>query len=244
MRRPVSESYSHKDDKTTTPQRLDSHLLDPFQRGVSTDEAGSVDEDTSRYTGDTAEVLVANAAPGLGQWLAADEGAPGFGHALDHPLGRRVGLLAVQDVENVGRGSGVLNSEEVILPRRRKQVVAVKDEQASLGVVTEAVLVGASDDGAGGQPSTEAIVELALKLLADAGAGGKEAFILKLLRRLGVGGGRQDGRVVPRGVVAHHDGGEAEAGLVEARNNRGGLEGGRIVDIDAVVVRVEGLDEV
>ncbi|RDA82596.1 hypothetical protein CP532_6326 [Ophiocordyceps camponoti-leonardi (nom. inval.)] len=90
--------------------------------------------------------------------------------------------------------TGVLDGEEVILPRRRKQVVAVKDEQASLGIVTEAVRVGASDDGSGGQPGTETVVELALKLLADAGAGDEEAFVLHLLRRLGVFGGRQDGR--------------------------------------------------
>ncbi|RDA89565.1 hypothetical protein CP533_5763 [Ophiocordyceps camponoti-saundersi (nom. inval.)] len=110
--------------------------------------------------------------------------------------------------------------------------------------MTEAVGVGALDDGTGGEPCTEAIVQLALKLLADTGAGGHEAIILNLLRGFGVVGGREDGRVVPRSVEAHHDGGETEARSAEARDDGSGLEGGRIVDVDAVVMRVQGLDEV
>ncbi|RDA89566.1 hypothetical protein CP533_5763 [Ophiocordyceps camponoti-saundersi (nom. inval.)] len=109
-RKVVSEYYSPRiagrRRRGLLRQRPGSHLLGSLQCGVSTDEAGGVNEDAARYAGDIAEVLVAHTAPGLGEWLAADEG----------------------DVKHTGLGGGVLEREKVIFPGRRKQVVTVKDE--------------------------------------------------------------------------------------------------------------------
>ena len=216
-------------------KRFFHHCLDTLKCLVATDEPGCVHKHAPVDARDAVELLVAEPPPYLGQGLAADKRVLGLGHALDAPLGAGRGALRVQDVQD--RGVVALEREEVVLPG---DALAVKDEHTALGVELRAAVKGALDDGAGRQPGLGVVVEVALKLLADAGAGGDEALVLSSLGLDGVGGFG----VVPVGVEAADEGAEGEAAVAEALLDAGGGDGGRVVDGDTVVVGVEGLDKV
>lgn len=195
-----------------------------------------MNKDTAINTTNAIQLSVAEPPPRLGQWLPAGKRVLRLRHALDPPLCARRRALGIQHVQH-GRVALALERVQVLLPGH---ALALDDEDAAVGVVLGALVKGLLDNGAGGQPGGGHEVEGALKLLADAAAGGEEELVLGLLGGVGVGGLG----VVPGGVEAADHGAEGEAAGAEALLDARGLEGVAVVARDAVIVGVNGLDEV
>ncbi|KZL86489.1 hypothetical protein CI238_02633 [Colletotrichum incanum] len=117
--------------------------------------------------------------------------------------------------------------------------LALKHQNAALGVVLRALLKGGLHDSAGRQPRLSIVVEIGIKLLANATARLNEALVFELL---GLDGVRRN-RVIPVGVQATDDGAESEGALAEALLKAGGGDGLGVIDGNAVVVGIQGLDE-
>lgn len=134
----------------------------------------------------------------------------------------------------------------MIFPRRG----FAEQEYPAAGLDLGAGFVGREHGGARGQPGGVVAVQFAQEGSAHQVAGGEEAGVFLVLgpprgggavggcRLEGVGGRGGDGEVV---VEVADEGGEGDAGVVEAFREGGGVVGG--VDGDAVVVGVDGLDE-
>ncbi|KAL5890177.1 hypothetical protein ACKVWC_011573 [Pyricularia oryzae] len=179
---------------------------------VTSNEARSVDKHTTRDTGNLVKLLVPKTPPGLGQGQPALERVLGDGHTLDPPLGVGRRLLRVQDIHHLTRaGVLLLEGVKVVVPRNG---LALENEDAALTgrVVLGPVREGVGDNRAGRQPGACVVVQVAVELLTDSGAGGLKALVLS---RLGLGGVLRD-RVVPVRVQAADDGAEREAAVREA----------------------------
>lgn len=124
----------------------------------------------------------------------------------------------------------------MVLPRH---ALPLEHEHSPLRIELGPLVEGFLDDGASRQPGRGVVVQVALKLLPDAQARLAEPGVLGRLRLVGVAGPL----VVPVGVQAADDGAQREAALAVALLEPRGGDAGRVVDADAVVVGVEGLDE-
>ena len=209
-------------------------------------------KDRSRNARDLAEVLVAHTPPSLRQALAVLEATGLKGHCANAPLAVRLATLGEERVEHGALGVVLLFQVVKVLHPGHALGAVGDDDDAALGVVLGAVGEGLLDDFAGGQPGVGLVEELGDELLANEVAGLEETgvfFILRLLLGLrgGVGADAGFGGVAGSGggvVEAVDDAGHAEALVGEALLDASAAEGSRVVDGDAVVVGVEGLDEV
>jgi hypothetical protein len=238
---PYSRLFDSKHHLKVTS--LLSHVQGAFKCLVTTDESSSMDEDTARYAGHLGELLVADTLPGVGQILAVQETAILFADGADAPLA--IGLLGLRK-ENVEHLRGDTFGDRRFLLKRVQMVrpwhALREDQDAPLGVVLEASLVGELDVVAGREPGSGAVGKLDEELVADKGGGLFEAgvfLLLQLLLALGVvvslGGGV---------VVAIDHAGDAEPAVLELLGETGGLDGLGVEHVHAVVVGVKRLDEV
>ncbi|KAI6749117.1 hypothetical protein HG531_008064 [Fusarium graminearum] len=96
-----------------TLKGLGRHLLGTLKGLVSTDEASRVDKHAARNAADAIKLSIPEASPSLRERLSARKGVLALGHALDAPLGTRLRLLGVQNVDD---GGGTI-LESVQVPR-------------------------------------------------------------------------------------------------------------------------------
>ena len=219
-------------------QSLLGHGQRTIEGLVASNETGRVNENATLDARDLIELLVAETSPSLGQGLAALEGVASLRHALHSPLGVGCGLLGVQDINNPLDALALLllQGVKMILPRGR---LTLQNQDSAFRIVLLARLVGGLDDVSSREPSLGVVVESAVELLADTVAGLLEPGIFLRLGGHGVLGNG----VVPVAVEAANHSTEGEATVGEALLDAGSLESIGIVDADAVVVGVKGLDE-
>nr|POE52102.1 4-hydroxybenzoate polyprenyltransferase, mitochondrial [Quercus suber] len=226
--------------------RLDGllcHRQRARERRVAADEAACVHEDAAGHAADGAQLVVAHAAPRLGQAPAVLEAAGLEADGADAPLAIGRAALGEQRVQHLARHArGRLEAVEMVGPRHALGLPRNNDD-AALGIVLRARLEGLLHDGTRGQPGASGVIELQQELLADEGAGLEEAgvFLAGGGSLAACGGGVRRGRHV---VVAAHDAGDAEAFVREPLVDTCCAEGRGVVDGDAVVVAVKGFDEV
>lgn len=209
-------------------------------------------EDRARNARNLAEILIPHTPPSLGQALAVLKATGLERHCANAPLAVRLAALGEERIEHSALGIVLLfQVVEVLHPGHALGTVG-DDDDAALGVVLSAVGKGLLDNFASGQPGVVLVEELGDELLADEVAGLEEAGVLFILRLLlGLGGGVSAdagfGSITRCGgsvVEAVDDAGHAEALLGETLLNASAAEGSRVVDGDAVVIGVKGLDEV
>lgn len=199
-----------------------------FEYGVlclgTADEAGGVDEGAAGDAGDGAEGVVAETSPGLGKLLAGVE-AGGVGR--DGGYAPAVAAVGEKHKEDLA-GSAVvgLDLEEVLLPGNK----AVEQEDAAALVEGVSGGKGVDDVLLGLEEGVAHVGEVVEEGVAD-----ELGRLLELSVEVVVGGVGLPARV----EVGDHAG-EGEVAVLEPRGQRVLLG----VHVDAVVVGVDGLDEV
>ena len=230
---------------------LSSHIQRPLKGVMTTDEAISMNEDGTGNTADLSEDVVSHATPSLGERFTRLEAFGGQGNGLDAPFGVGGGGFGIEDIENVGERDGGrtpiddvprtisflgFETVEMVLPGNG----LTQDHDSSTVVEPFPFRVAGLDERASGEPGADVIVEFALKGVSDQSAGLLKPSIFRFL-------GRSSrvvvGRRVPAAVQVRYQRADADAAVREALLDPGRRQPGSIIDADAVVVGIDGLDE-
>lgn len=189
---------------------------------------------------DTVKLFVPDPAPGLWQRLAGLEAALRGGDTLHPPLGSFRSALRVEDIVDLVGGVGLaatgrllLEVVQVLLPGN---TALGQDDDAPGRVRLGTRVVRGADGGARGEPGEAGVLQLAEEDVADEAAGAREEAVL-ILRLTGRGGRVREVHVPDKRA-------QLDTAIPEAFLQTGRGDGRRVVDGDAIVVGVNGLDEV
>jgi hypothetical protein len=221
-------------------QGLLSHGKGAVEGLVASNEPSCVNEHTSLDTRYLVKLCIAYAFPSIREVLAVLEAAVLLAHSADAPLALGL-ILGKENIQDLGCNAlrelrFLLESVEVVGPWH----TLGQDQDAALGIVLQTVVVGGLDIVAGGKPRLCAVRDLDRELLANELGRLQEALVLSrllLLCCVGLAGG---GAV----VEAADNAGNAEAAVLELLLDASLLDVLGREDVDAVIVGIEGLDEV